>query len=83
MTFTILHCKVRQRRGLKSWGLWKDGDPKAIGDYHTEQEAKNARAYEALKAAGHSPMKAAEILLDAKRGDKHALQWLQAVNVEV
>jgi hypothetical protein len=35
--------------------------------------------YEILKHYGHSPAKAAEIALDAKRGDKHALAWLEAV----
>ena len=35
--------------------------------------------YEALKAAGHSPAKAAEIVLDAKRGDRHALAWIATV----
>ena len=34
--------------------------------------------YDALKAYGHSPAKAAEIALDAKRGDTYALQWLDA-----
>lgn len=29
--------------------------------------------YEALKAYGFSPAKAAEIVLDAKRGDRHAI----------
>jgi hypothetical protein len=32
--------------------------------------------YEALKAVGHSPQKAAEIILDAKRGIAHARGWL-------
>jgi hypothetical protein len=35
--------------------------------------------YEALKRYGHSPAKAAEIVLDAKRGDPHALAWLTVV----
>jgi len=34
------------------------------------------RTYELLKQAGHSPAKAAEIALDAKRGDAFALQWV-------
>ena len=34
--------------------------------------------YEALKKAGHSPLKAAEIVLDAKRGDQHAIAWISA-----
>ena len=33
-------------------------------------------AYAALKAAGHSAAKAAEIVLDAKRGDKYARDWI-------
>ena len=34
--------------------------------------------YEALKGAGHSPAKAAEIVLDAKRGDQYAVAWIKA-----
>jgi hypothetical protein len=34
------------------------------------------RIYNALKHLGLSPAKAVEALLDAKRGDKHALQWI-------
>jgi hypothetical protein len=33
--------------------------------------------YEALKSFGFSPAKAAEILLDVKRGDTLAFMWLQ------
>ena len=32
--------------------------------------------YEILKAYGHSPAKAAEIVLDAKRGDAWAIRWI-------
>ena len=32
-----------------------------------------------LVRAGHSGAKAAEIVLDAKRGDKHARSWIWAV----
>jgi len=32
--------------------------------------------YEALKKLGHSAAKAAEIVLDAKRGDKYAKLWI-------
>jgi hypothetical protein len=34
--------------------------------------------YAALKAFGHSPAKAAEIVLDARRGDVYALRWIAA-----
>lgn len=34
--------------------------------------------YQALKAYGHSPFKAAEIALDAKRGEQHARAWVAA-----
>lgn len=34
--------------------------------------------YECLKAYGHSPAKAAEIALDAERGDRYAIQWIAA-----
>ncbi len=32
--------------------------------------------YRLLKRQGHDPAKAAEIILDAKRGDKHARRWI-------
>lgn len=32
--------------------------------------------YAMLKRAGHTPAKAAEIVLDASRGDRHALRWV-------
>lgn len=35
--------------------------------------------YDVLRAHGHSPMKAAEIALDAKRGVSHAVGWVAAV----
>lgn len=38
--------------------------------------------YEALKAAGHSAAKAAEIALDAKRGDRHAIAWIAAIRAQ-
>ena len=38
--------------------------------------------YDVLKRFGHSPMKAAEIALDAKRGDKHALAWLAVARAQ-
>jgi hypothetical protein len=34
------------------------------------------RIYRLLKRQGHSPSKAVEILLDAKRGQEHALNWI-------
>lgn len=36
-------------------------------------------AYEHLKAYGHSPTKAAEIVLDAKRGDFFSRQWIAMI----
>ena len=38
---------------------------------------ENMATYETLKRAGHSPAKAAEIALDAKRGCKFALHWVK------
>lgn len=32
-----------------------------------------------LKHAGHSAFKAREIVLDAARGDQHALRWLSVL----
>ena len=39
----------------------------------------DSAVYEALKAFGHSPAKAAEIMRDADRGDQHAIRWLAMV----
>lgn len=35
------------------------------------------RAYRALTASGHSPLKAGQIVLDAKRGDAWAAGWIK------
>jgi len=35
--------------------------------------------YDLLKRAGHSPAKAIEIILDAKRGDAHAMVWIRLI----
>lgn len=40
---------------------------------------KYALVYKMLKAAGHSPAKAAEIVLDASRGDEHAISWIKVL----
>ena len=37
------------------------------------------RVYDRLVAHGHSAAKAAEICLDASRGDKYANDWIKAV----
>ena len=39
------------------------------------------RDYELLKRHGHSAVKAAEIVLDVKRGDTYALMWLNLVRM--
>ena len=38
----------------------------------------NQQVYAQLKAAGHSPAKAMEIMLDAKRGCTYATRWIEA-----
>lgn len=38
-----------------------------------------AHCYSALKTMGHHPFKAAEIILDAKRHEPRALQWIRIV----
>ncbi len=37
------------------------------------------RIYAMLKAAGHDPAKAAEILIDAQRKDAHARIWIKTL----
>jgi hypothetical protein len=39
--------------------------------------------YEALKAYGHSPAKAAEIVLDANRGDWFSQRWINFATAQV
>lgn len=42
-------------------------------------EQRYPRLYRALKAQGHSAAKAVEILIDARRRDKHALRWCKII----
>lgn len=50
----------------------------AISTGQTGQTGQNGMTdYELLKLAGHSPGKAAEIVLDAKRHDAHATRWVK------
>lgn len=42
---------------------------------------KHRRVYEMLKRAGHSPLKAIEIILDASRGEEHALVWIRIIHM--
>ena len=37
---------------------------------------KYRQVYALLKRIGHTPAKAAEIVLDASRGDEHSLRWV-------
>jgi hypothetical protein len=39
---------------------------------------KNIRTYRALTTYGFSAMKALEIVVDARRGNRHALAWAKA-----
>jgi hypothetical protein len=39
------------------------------------------RLYAKLKAIGHNPAKAIEILIDARRKNKHALQWCRMARI--
>ena len=41
---------------------------------------KFPRLYALLKRHGHNPAKAVEILLDASRRDRHALQWIKTLH---
>ncbi len=40
---------------------------------------KHPRIYAMLKQAGHSPAKAVEIILDAKRGDGFCRRWIRTL----
>lgn len=37
------------------------------------------RVYSALKRQGHDAAKAIEIILEARRGNRHALMWIRAI----
>lgn len=43
-------------------------------------ETKYRRIYRMLKNFEHSAAKAIEIILDAKRGDKIAMQWIRMIH---
>jgi hypothetical protein len=43
-------------------------------------EVRWPRIYRMLRAGGHDPAKATEILLDAQRKDDHARAWIKAVH---
>lgn len=40
---------------------------------------KHPRIYTVLKNAGHSPLKAAQIILDARRGDWWSIWWIRCL----
>jgi hypothetical protein len=53
---------------------------KRVGRSRSETvETRWPRIYVLLKAAGHDPATAAEILNDAKRKDDHARAWIRAI----
>lgn len=45
-----------------------------------QQHMKYRRVYRMLVDFGHSPIKAAEIIIDAGRGKQHALQWIWIIH---
>ena len=42
-------------------------------------QMKHKHIYNLLKKVGHSPAKAAEILLDAQRGDRFSIDWIHVL----
>ncbi len=42
-------------------------------------ERSHPRIYRRLKTMGHSAIRTVEIMIDAKRGSRHALQWIRLV----
>lgn len=48
---------------------------------HTLNRARRQypRIYALLKRCGHSPIKAFEILLEAKRGKRFAMDWIKCL----
>lgn len=48
-----------------------------------EEMAKQSaypRIYAMLKMVGHEPLKAMQIIIDATRGDRFALQWIKSLH---
>ena len=54
---------------------WNRSVPCSECDGHSDPD------YSALIAIGHSPLKAAQIALDAKRGDKFSQDWIKLAKV--
>ena len=42
---------------------------------------KYKRVYEMLKSYGFEPVKALEIIIDARRGSAHALTWIRMIRM--
>jgi hypothetical protein len=70
------------RAGMK---YLMDKTGKIVTQYPVKGDARPTRVvgktppmtdYDVLKAAGHSPMKALEIISDANRGDIKAINWI-------
>lgn len=40
---------------------------------------EETKEYKALRQWGHSAAKALEIIIDFERGEKHAVQWIEAL----
>lgn len=69
------------RAGMK---YLMDKGGKIVTSYPVKGDARPTRVvgkaplsdYDVLKAAGHSPLKALQIVTDAKRDDPHAINWI-------
>ena len=77
------HGDIWYTRGDTKALMGRDG--KIITSYKVKGDARPTNTpgitppksdYDVLKAAGHSPMKALEIIVAAKREDPHALNWI-------
>ena len=84
----ILKIRAGAEPGTQVGGLF-DTDPLNEGpaqqsngrneDHRMTDEDRFSPIYRLLRARGHSPAKAAEILIDVKRKDAHARQWTKVL----
>ena len=70
-------------RKLRRAVLARAASPCEYARGRNEREARIVtgypRTYALLTRLGHSALKAAQIVMDAERGDSHALQWIVAM----
>lgn len=75
---TKTHEKTPPLPAVAAFQKWQISTPLDYFGYTTGEvdHMMHSQIYALLKKSGHSPAKVAEIILDARRGDKIACRWI-------